>query len=418
VQGINSKTPHSAARRAPVFLLSAVAAWVAVGLAGCERAAYAQGKAKQPEAPAAPARAVKAAPVALHPMERIVNAVATLAAQDQATLSVKVPGVIQAITVDFGSAVKAGQVIARVDPRDYELKFKQAEAALAQARARLGLPLEGGDDRVQLEETSLVKQNRAGLEEAKKARDRADSLFKAKILPQQDMETAMANYEIAATRLQDAIEEVRTRMAALQQRRVEVEIARQQLADASITASFDGIVKERRASVGEFLNTGAPVATIVRTDPLRLRIEVPEREASRVRAGQSVRLTVDGDTNHYTGTLKRLSPSINEQSRMLVAEADVPNTSAALRPGAFARVEVVVEEKAPAVTIPRTALVVFAGIEKVFLVKDGKAVEKNITTGRRNGDFIEVPAGLKPGDLVVLDPGNLQSGAAVTIGKE
>ncbi len=228
------------------------------------------------------------------------------------------------------------------------------------------------------------------------------------------METAMANYEIAATRLQDAIEEIRSRMATLQQRRVEVEIARQQLADASITASFDGVVKERRASIGEFLAPGSPIATIVRTDPLRLRVEVPEREAPRVRAGQPVRLTVDGDTNRYTGTIKRLSPSINEQSRMLIAEADVPNTGT-LRPGAFARVEVVVEEKAPAVTIPRSALVVFAGIEKVFLIKDGKAVEKNILTGRRNGEIIEVPIGLKPGDLVVLDPGNLQSGAAVTV---
>lgn len=348
----------------------------------------------------------------MHPMERVVSVVATLAAQDQATLSVKVPGVVQSLTVDLGSTVKQGDIIARIDPRDYELRLKQADSLLAQARARLGLPLDGDDDRVDAEQTSLVKQNRAAVEDARKSRDRADGLFKAKILPEQDLEAAMSAYEIAATRLQDAREEIRTRVAQLRQRRVEVEIARQQHADATLTAPFDGVVKERRASVGEFLNAGSPVATLVRMDPLRLRIEVPEREAPRVRAGQPVRLTVDGDTNLYSGVLKRLSPSIVEQSRMLLAEADVPSLGR-LRPGAFARVEIVVEEKSPAVTIPRNALVVFAGIEKVFLIKDGKAAEKNILTGRRNGEFIEVPGGLKPGDLVVLDPGNLQNGAAV-----
>ncbi len=347
-------------------------------------------------------------------MERAVSVIGSLAAIEHATLSVKVTGRLQTLGVDIGTQVRKGEPVAQIESVDYELKLKSAEALLAQARARLGLPLAGTDDTVNPDETSTARQASAAVQEALHQRDRIRELSKRGISPQTEMDTADANYTIAFNRHLEAFEEIRQRQGVLQQRRVEVEIARQQLADTKVTAPFDGIVQERRASPGEFLNTAAPIVTLVKVDPLRLRIEVPERHAGGVRIGQNVRLTLEGDTNKYLSTIARLSPAISEGSRMLVVEADIANRTGALRPGSFARADIVVAEQEPATAVPKDALLTFAGIEKIFLVKDGKAVEKNITTGRRANGFIEIIGGIKPGDQVVIQPGNLQNGQPVT----
>ena len=200
----------------------------------------------------------------------------------------------------------------------------------------------------------------------------------------------------------------------MSQRRSELAIARQQLADTSVYAPLDGIVQEKRTSVGEYLAAGTAVVNIVRMDPLRLRAEVPERSAASIRSGQNVRVTVDGDANVYLGQIKRLSPVIAEQNRMLVVEADVHNNGR-LRPGSFVRAEIVTNDAKMAVAVPSNAIVTFAGIEKVIVVQNGKALEKPITTGRRNGDLTEIVTGVNVGDQVIVDPGNLQSGQAVQV---
>jgi RND family efflux transporter MFP subunit len=363
------------------------------------------------EDPASPKR-VRTARVVTQPLEETVAVMGTLAAYDQATLKVKVPGRVQTITVDLGSIVRQGQVIAQIEPRDYQLRVEQAEAALAQARARLGLPIEGTDDRVDPEQTALVRQARAVLEEARATYERSARLLEEGIIPRSRFDADEAAYKVALSRYQDALEEVRNRQALLAQRRAELALARQQLADTVVYAPFDGVVQERHTSVGEFLAAGAPVATIVRIDPLRLRAEVPEREAPRVRPGQRVRVRVEGDPSIYTGRIVRLSPTITLQTRMLVVEAEVRNTGQ-LRPGAFARVEILTGEGRPAPVVPPNALVSFAGLEKVFVVQQGKAVEKRVTTGRRTGEWVEILSGLEPGEEVILDPGNLQPGQAV-----
>jgi RND family efflux transporter MFP subunit len=348
-------------------------------------------------------------------MERVVSVIGALAAIDQATLSVKVTGRLQSLTVDLGTRVRAGELVAQIESVDYELKLRSAEALLAQARARLGLQLIGTNDTVNADDTSTVRQAKASLLESQKQRDRIRELAKRGISSQADLEIVEANYEIAFNRHLESLEDIRQRQGVLQQRRAEVEIARQQLADTRIVAPFDGIVQERKASPGEFLNTAAPIVTLVKVDPLRLRVEVPERNTAGVRPGQKVRLTIEGDTNRYTGTIARLSPAITEMSRMLIVEADFANNAGLLRPGTFARADIVLAEQELTTTVPKDALVTFAGMEKIFLVKDGKAVEKNVATGRRAGEFIEVMSGVKAGDVVVMNPGSLQNGQPVTV---
>lgn len=347
-------------------------------------------------------------------VERTITTTGSLLPLDRTPLSVIVPGRLSSIAVDLGSYVRQGERIAQVDDADYRLRVKQSEAAMWQARAQVGLPLEGDEDVVDVEGSSAVQEAKAVLAEAKANRERIEALSEEGILSASELETATAAFKVASSRYAEALEQARTRAAQLQQRRAEYRIAQKQLADTLIVAPYDGAVQERLANVGEYLAVGAPVVTFVRTDPLRLRVEVSEREAPRVKIGQPVRVTLEGDTNVYFGEVKRLSPAIVEGSRTLVVEADVPSQGK-LRPGVFARAGIVTTGEVPALTVPGQAVVSFAGVEKVFVVEDGLAVEKRVTTGDRGPTWVEVMAGLKAGETVVLQPGSLQTGQKVTI---
>jgi RND family efflux transporter MFP subunit len=362
-------------------------------------------------------RLVKTVPVLRSSVERVVSVTGALAAYNQATLSMKVPGRLRDIEVDLGSYVRKGQRIAQVDPQDYQLRLQQAEAALAQARARLGLPVNGNDDRVDPEQTGAVRQARAVMEEARVNRGRSESLLSQGLISASQFDSIDANYKVVFSRYQDSLEEIRNREALLAQRRSELALARQQLADTTIYAPFDGAIQQRQSSIGEYLAAGTPVAILVQMDPLRLRAEVPERYASRIKNGQNVRVTVEGDSNTYVGQIVRLSPAISEQDRMLLVEAEVANNGR-LRPGSFVRANIITDPRGTAMTVPPSAIVTFAGIEKVLQVREGKILERPVTTGQKSSEWVEIVSGVAPGEKVVLEPGNLQGGQLVTIVEE
>lgn len=375
-------------------------------LAGCSR------ESGPPPAAALKPVTVPVVTVVSRPLERVLTVSGSLYAQERTPVSARVAGRVQRLPVDLGAVVRAGEVIAEIEPRDYELRVQQSRALLGQARARLGLPLEGDDDTVNLDEASLVKEARAVLAQARGDRDRVTELSRQGIAATADLEAASAAFTVAQSRHEDALEEARTRTALLQQRRAEHELAKKQLADTRITAPFDGVVSERRANLGEHLEVGAPILTLVKANPLRLRAEVPERDSARVEAGQAVRVHLTGDTNVYLGAIRRLSPALNAASRMLVVEADVP-ARGALRPGAFARTEIVVDAARPGLVVPADAVISFAGVERVFVIEDGKAAERRITTGDRGPGWVEVMTGLKAGETVVAAPGGLVAGQPV-----
>jgi RND family efflux transporter MFP subunit len=362
---------------------------------------------------AAPPRDVTVATAALEPLERAVAVTGTLAAEEQVALSFKVTGRVQELNVDLGSPVRRGQVLARLTPTDFELRLQQAEAALQQARARLGLPPGGEERTVNAENTALVRQSRAVRDEARLTRDRIKTFVDRGISSRADLDAAEAQLEVAEGKYQDALEEIRNREAVLAQRQSELAIARQALEDTSLRSPIDGAVRERQVTVGEFRSTGTPVLTIVRTDPLRLRVAVPERAATRLRTGQAVRVRIEGDDATYQGKLVRLGAAIEEDNRTLPVEAAVANPQGALRPGMFASAEIIVDRSDNAVVVPSDAIVTFAGVQKVLLVREGKAVEQRVRTGRRNSDRVEIVEGVKAGDVVIVKPGDVVDGVAV-----
>ena len=161
---------------------------MALGSLACKSDYPTSGKAASPESKAQP-RQVKTVKVAEMPIGQTVTVNGTLAAYDHTTLSLKVPGRLQTISIDLGSVVHKGQVIAQVEQQDYKLRVQQSEAALAQARARLGLSPDGADDRVTAEETGTVRQAKAVLEDAKLKRERATKLLQQGVIPHAEWDT-------------------------------------------------------------------------------------------------------------------------------------------------------------------------------------------------------------------------------------
>ena len=366
----------------------------------------------------------------------VVAVSGTLAAEEQVVLGMKVAGRLGEIAVDLGSQVAKDQVLARLVPTDFELRVRQAEAALAQARSRLGLGEHPGagspgppgapairdpaEDRVDTEQTSVVRQANALLKDARARRDRAQALFDQGLLPRADLDTAEATFQVADSQYQDARDEVLNRQGVLAQRNSELDLARQQLSDSVLLAPFAGAVRERQATPGQYITAGQPVVTLVRMHPLRLKLAVPERAAAKLRQGQEVRVKVDGDARVYSGRVVRLSPAIEESNRTLMLEAEVPNSEGLLRPGSFASAEIVTSADQPVVLVPASAIVTFAGIEKVLLVQADatggqQAIEKRVRTGRKVGDRVEVLEGIAAGDGVIVEPGNLVGGQAVSV---
>jgi HlyD family secretion protein len=337
-------------------------------LAGCGRPAT------PPQPPASVPRSVQVIPVELRPFEQIITVVGSLAAREEAMIAAQVAGQIEQCRVELGDVVTNGQEMVLIDTSAYEARLKEAEANL--------------------------DRTRAAADNAKRDLERTRQLQRDKIASISALEQAeaMATQTAADTKAFEA---------ALAVTRLDLERSR-------VRAPFTGAVAARLASAGDYVGVGVPIVRLVQMDPLRLRLDVPERDAALMAVGQTVRVITEGDTNRVTGQLARLAPSIRDADRMLAVEADVPNPGH-LRAGLFARAQIVIDPAQPALCVPAGAIVTFAGLEKVVLVKEGKAMERTVITGRREGNWVEIRSGLKKGDAVVTEPAGLRTGQPLTI---
>ncbi|MEK7714536.1 MAG: efflux RND transporter periplasmic adaptor subunit, partial [candidate division NC10 bacterium] len=167
------------------------------------------------------------------------------------------------------------------------------------------------------------------------------------------------------------------------------------------SAPIAGLVAKRHLSAGEFVKENTALFTIVVANPLKYVGTVPERQAPELREGQTVRLTVEayGD-KAFAGTVTRLAPTVDVQTRTLVLEARVPNQNGALRPGFFAKGSVLTRQDPAAVFVPGESVTSIAGVTKVFVAADGKAQERLVKLGARQGTWVEIAAGVRAGETV------------------
>jgi RND family efflux transporter MFP subunit len=361
---------------------------------------------------------VRAHPVALESIPEIITATGELSAEDIATISAKVAGRVEKLSVDLGSVVEQGQILAELEKDDYSFRVKQAEALVEQTRAHLGLPA-GSNDQVDPANTSTVRQAEASLREARLMHKNSTTLFKQGVVSNVDYERAGVALQAAEARRQAAIENVYQSQAQLLERRASLALARQQLADTVIRAPFGGAITRRQATIGEYLPVNAPVVVLVRQSPLRLRLEIPERLAVKVRPGQRIDVHLEGSHMTHAGKVVRLSPSIDAQNRSLLIEGQIPNEDNVLRAGSFAQGTVTVDAQARGIAAPVSSVMNFAGVDRVFIVESKAVAERIVKLGHPlAGDRVEIVSGLKPGDLLIAEPGDrLSVGQAVEVSK-
>jgi RND family efflux transporter MFP subunit len=391
------------------------------------RAAVAPGGAATPKEESSAPRELHTARAEIATWERSLRLPGELVAFEEATLAAKVPGKVQEISVDVGTRVKKDDLVTTLEPTDYELEVERADALLEMARVRLGSAIDGGEQPFDPAATPLAAQAQAELDEARREHERLRKLLSSGISAQAEMEHAETRLHRAESGLQDVLQLAQVQYALVAQRRVELEIAQSALDHTRIRAPFDGAVVERLVGTGEVLAAGAGVVRLVRDDPVRLRMHVSEPDAPAVRIGQAVRATFEGPSRGIpaadprsavqaaTGTITRVAPAIDAKSRTLLVEVDLPNPQGVYRAGSFASAEIIVDPDSRSLCVPAEALASFAGVDKLFLVEDGKAVEKRVSVGRRDEHRIEIVSGIDEGAEVVLSPGRLRAGESVSV---
>jgi RND family efflux transporter MFP subunit len=182
-----------------------------------------------------------------------------------------------------------------------------------------------------------------------------------------------------------------------------------------IYAPISGYVADRPADLGEFISTSMKVATIVRTNPLRVQIDIPEQAISSVRPGQSVSVSVSTYPDRaFAGRVARISPNVSAQSRTLTVEAEVENGENLLKPGQFATIRILLPQTEPAILVPARAVRTDGTTARVFVIRDGVAQERLVQTGQSQGDLVEVRGNVAPDELVATsNVERLSDGAAV-----
>jgi RND family efflux transporter MFP subunit len=361
-------------------------------------------------------------------LPRTIAVTGTLAAQEELVLGMQVGGRLLELNVDVGDRVEQGQVIARLDRRDFELENERAAAALAAAHARLG-QFDAASDlgAVDIEALAPVREAEALLTEARLNRERMVTMVQEQLRASADLEAADASLAVANSRIQSARDQVRTWIADARQRRVELAQAQKRLADSQLVAPWPGRVSARHVTAGQVLSSGERIVTLLHTDPMRLRLPLPERLVADVKLGQLVNFTVDGGNEARRGRIVRLGAGLDRSNRTLLVEAEVENKDGVLLPGGFCRASIVVSEAQQVVVVPRTAVVSFAGIDRVFTVveKAGGPAKANglvIQVGRElgdqvAGDLVEVTSGLAAGVRIVAQATGLVHDAPVVVGK-
>ncbi len=368
--------------------------WVAVALvvmtsAGCSKSETAQARGRDESA-----RRVKTEVVRQEPVHRTVEVVGTLAAEDEVTVSSQVEGVVSRIVADMGDRVTAGKVLVELDREKLQYNLDQQKAALGRALAKYGASEPGRLPPI--EQTPDVQKAAAELQQARQMYERAGELHKRQLIPKQQLDDADAMLRAKQATYDSSLQNAKNLRADIDASNATMKLADRELRDGSIRAPFDGYVQKRLVSLGELVKAQMPVLSVVRLDPLKVTAEIPERLAPWIKVGQPVQLHVDAYPDRMIeGSVSRISPAVNTQTRAFPFEARVPNRDVTLKPGTFARVHIETARIDQVITLPYEALQYRYGVNRVFIVEGDRLAARELKIGDRTGDRVEIVSGVK-----------------------
>lgn len=402
-------------RRCAISAALMIAGVVAVSVGGCGPSTP---KSAGPSEP--PAREVRLVAVESRSADRFIEMTGTLYGEEEVTIAAKVPGRMVAIEADLGDVVPHGAPLGRIDSVDFQLAVDEQRAALAAALAKVGLTTVP-EGEIDLTALPLVARAMAEESNAQARLDRARKLYERQppLISEQDFADIRTQHEVAATsaaveRLNagSLIADARVRASALR-------AAEQRLADTRVIAPAEKAltyrVAARRVSVGELVASGQPLFRLVASDRVKFRGMVPERFAGQVRVGAAARLRVDGFDQPFEASVTRIAPAVDVASRTFEIEIDATNAAGRLKPGSFVRADILTRTSADARFVPESAVMQFAGVQRIYSVKDGKVVEHRIELGPAlDGwrELIEPPQGV---DRIIDRPRGLRAGIPVKV---
>lgn len=359
-------------------------------------------------------RTVQIEPVRREDLHRPIEIVGTLAAADEVTVSSEAAAKVVAIRADLGDHVTAGQVMVELDREKLQYKLDGQRATLNRALAKFGVT-QPGDRLPPIEQTPDVTRASTQLAQSELAWKRAVQLSENKLISQEQLEAAQAKYTTDKAAYESALQNARDLRADIDASRSAVQLAERELLDASIKAPFDGYIQKRLVSLGQFVQVQTPVISIVRVDPLKLIAEVPEHMAPWVKVGGKVSLTVDAYPDRkIEGTVSRISPAVNQQTRAFPLEAVVPNHEGLLKPGTFTRAHLDSERVEPILTVPYAAIQNRYGVNHLFVVKGDRVASVEVKLGDRLGERVEIIEGITAGvPIATSDIDHLADGTRV-----
>jgi multidrug efflux pump subunit AcrA (membrane-fusion protein) len=345
-------------------------------------------------------------------LPRFFEATGSLAGDQQTDVAPQTAGKVVAVGVDIGSYVRRGQMLVKIDDAELKLhvdqaaaQVEQAKAAVRQAEEKIGLRPGQAFDPNRVAEVAAAKVT---YDLAEKELKRAEKLIESGDVSRSFYDEQRARRDQLKNQYDVQLAQARQNYAAVDVARTNVANAMSQLALAKknlsyavIPAPIDGFVTERTADLGEYVSPQQKVVTIVRTNPLRIRIDIPEQAIPEVKVGQSVSITTSAwPDKNFAGRVARIAPNVSATSRTLTVEAEIENNGNALKPGQFATVRLLQERAEPAVLIPARAVLNQAGVNRVYVIKDGHAEQRLVQTGQADGDLIEIRNGVAADEQV------------------
>src|SRR3954447_26709886 len=354
-------------------------------------------KGKEPAAPA-PAVAVAAATATERPIARFIRATGSLMAEEQADVAAETAGRVMAANIERGTAVAQGAELIRVSSTETDAQVKEAEANAAQIEARLGIT---GGAAFDVNAVPEVQNAKASADLAHAEFARIKSLLDQRVVSQSEYDQRRAQAEAARQQYEAAKNGAAQQYQMLQAARARVALASKAAAGTVVRAPFNGVVAQRLVAAGDYVNKGTKVAVVVRVNPLRVQLTVPEQFVSAVSTGQPVSFEVDAyPGRQFEGRVKYVSPALQAEQRALTVEASVPNANAVLKPGLFATARIEQPARTPGVLVPASSVQTASGTSRVYVINGDHVEERIVTTGETVGDLVEISKGLKAGERV------------------